>query len=67
MPGTIDQNCPSCGGIHTFLFTGGDFFHSGKLYEYTCPVTNMTAKITFNQSNKVVQIKPKGAVIVREV
>lgn len=66
MAAQTDQVCPSCKAEHTFIYEEGDIFEPGCQYEFTCPTNGRNDTIAFSDWNKVVYVRPPGAVRVRK-
>ena len=69
MAATIVLNCNACGGRHMFFLPTADLFDVNAQYEYTCPKTITTARMTTGGAwnNAGVLLRPRDSVVVRQV
>jgi hypothetical protein len=62
------KSCSECGAPHNFFLPDDDLFRANAQYEYVCPTTNKTGRITSSIIfGKVVHVRPADAVIVKRV
>jgi hypothetical protein len=65
VPAMIEGNCSQCGARHLFFLPYGDLVDENKIYEFDCPYTGGTGKISFDEWSKVAELRPHGAVDLR--